>query len=52
MVFAVVFRRFEMELYDTNWERDIKVVRDCLIGEQSSRSTGVKIKFKGFVNAE
>lgn len=44
LVVATVFRRFDMELYDTIRERDIDVVRDCFIGEVSPESRGVWVK--------
>jgi hypothetical protein len=41
---ACLFRRFDLELYDTTRERDIEIVRDCFIGEVSPRSKGVRVK--------
>lgn len=44
IVIASVFRRFDMELYDTVRERDVDAVRDCFIGETSPESRGVRVK--------
>jgi cytochrome P450 len=44
MTLAAVFRRFELELVDTTYERDVKIVRDCFIGEVDPKTTGVKIR--------
>lgn len=42
---AYVFRRFDLELYETTRERDIDHVRDCFIGEVSPSSKGVRVRF-------
>jgi hypothetical protein len=44
IVIACLFRRFDLELYDTIRERDIDIVRDCFIGEPSPQSKGVRVK--------
>jgi cytochrome P450 len=44
MTLATVFRRFEIELVDTIYERDVKIIRDCFIGEVSHDTKGVKIR--------
>jgi cytochrome P450 len=44
MTLAGVFRRFELELVDTIYERDVKIVRDCFIGEVDPKTKGVKIR--------
>ncbi len=44
MTLAAVFRRFELDLVDTSYERDVKIVRDCFIGEVDPRTEGVKIR--------
>lgn len=46
IIIACLFRRFDLELYDTIRERDIDVVRDCFIGEVAPNSVGVRIKAK------
>jgi hypothetical protein len=43
IVIACLFRRFDLELYDTIRERDIDIVRDCFIGEPSPQSKGVRV---------
>jgi len=44
---AVLVRRFDFELVDTTYERDVKVVRDCFLTEASPGSRGVKVKVVG-----
>ncbi len=44
MALAMIIRRFDLELYDTDYERDIKVVRDCFLGEAKPGSQGVKVR--------
>ena len=40
---AAVFRRFELETFETDRQRDVDSSRDCLTGEASSKSKGVRI---------
>ena len=47
IIIACLFRRYELELYDTVRERDIDVVRDCFLGEASLESPGVRVKVVG-----
>ncbi|KAF3058041.1 Trichodiene oxygenase [Daldinia childiae] len=42
---AVMFRRHNFKLHDTNWARDIQIVREDFIGEVSKDSKGVRIKY-------
>lgn len=44
IVIASLFRRFELELYDTVRERDVDSVRDFFIGESSPESHGIRVK--------
>jgi cytochrome P450 len=44
MMLATVFRRFDLQLVDTIHERDVKIVRDCFIGETDPDTRGVNIK--------
>jgi len=44
LTYATLFRRFDLELYDTNEERDIEVVRDGFVGEPVKESPGVRVK--------
>lgn len=41
---ATLFRRFKFQLYDTEFERDVKVVRDNFLGEPCPESKGVRVK--------
>ncbi|KAH8704344.1 putative flavonoid 3-hydroxylase [Phaeosphaeriaceae sp. PMI808] len=44
MTIAAIFRRFDLELVDTLYERDVKIVRDCFIGEVEPDTKGVKVR--------
>ncbi|KAF2096018.1 cytochrome P450 [Rhizodiscina lignyota] len=41
---ANMFRKFDMQLHDTVYERDVKIVRDCNVGFPSLQSKGVRIE--------
>ena len=41
---ACLFRRFDLQLYDTTWERDVDTVRDCFVAERSPMSLGIRVK--------
>ncbi|KAF2655197.1 hypothetical protein K491DRAFT_599229, partial [Lophiostoma macrostomum CBS 122681] len=41
---TAVFRKFGLELFDTDYERDVKIVRDYFIGKLSKKARGVKVK--------
>ena len=43
LTIAAVFRRLELELFQTEFERDVKIVRDCFIGEVSWETRGVRV---------
>lgn len=42
LILGTVFRRFDLELFETTKERDIDIARDCFIGEPSKQSKGVR----------
>lgn len=44
MIVAAVFRQFELELVDTIYERDVKIVRDFFIGETGPDTKGVTVR--------
>ncbi|KAL8885902.1 MAG: hypothetical protein Q9215_006310 [Flavoplaca cf. flavocitrina] len=44
---AAVFRRFDLELYDTERLRDVESTRDCFSGEASKGSRGVRVRVIG-----
>ena len=48
LVLAALFRRFELELYDTTLD-DVKMVRDKFVGNARAGSKGVRIVVKGEV---
>ena len=43
MTLANLFRRMDLDLFDTVYERDVKVVRDCFIGDVSLANKGIRI---------
>ena len=47
LAIAMVFRRFDVQLYDTIKERDVDVHRDCFLGEADPTSLGVRIQVVG-----
>lgn len=47
MLTAVIATRFDFELYETTWERDLNYVRDCFVGAVDASSKGIRIKVVG-----
>lgn len=47
LAFATVFRRFDLELYETIKERDVDYVGDCFLGAHHLDSRGVRIRVIG-----
>ncbi|KAK5629883.1 hypothetical protein RRF57_005598 [Xylaria bambusicola] len=47
MSLATIMCRFDLELFDTNWERDVAYSRDCFLGEASPSSPGIRVKVRG-----
>jgi cytochrome P450 len=43
VILGSMFRRFDLDLYQTTRERDIDVARDCFIGDPSRDSVGVRV---------
>ncbi|KAF2092800.1 cytochrome P450 [Rhizodiscina lignyota] len=41
---AYLFRRFQVELYETIEERDVLTTRDCFIGMTDASSPGIRVK--------
>ncbi|MCJ1244131.1 hypothetical protein MMC30_001329 [Trapelia coarctata] len=39
-----IFRRFDLELYETTWERDIDTWRDCFLGDPHPESLGMRVR--------
>ncbi|MCJ1395080.1 hypothetical protein MMC18_007961 [Xylographa bjoerkii] len=44
LVVAMIFRRFELALYETSREKDLVYTRDCFIGKASVESKGIRVK--------
>ena len=47
LALVVIFRRFDMELYETTKERDVDYVGDGFLGALHPDSVGVRIKVTG-----
>jgi hypothetical protein len=43
---AQVVRRFDFELYETTYERDFKVKRDCFLGMPTAKSNSIRFMVK------
>ena len=41
---AGVIRRLDLELFDTHYERDVKIERDCFVGLPRKESRGVRVQ--------
>ena len=50
LVVATVFRRFELELFETDRQRDVDSSRDCFVGVPSSNSPGIRVLLAQDVN--
>ena len=46
IVLASLFRRFELTLYETTYERDVQVVRDVIAPDVSKESQGIRVLIK------
>ncbi|KAF2024303.1 cytochrome P450 [Setomelanomma holmii] len=44
---AMVWRRLDLEIYDTVEERDVLTTNDCFIGTTDLKSEGIKVKIVG-----
>lgn len=44
MSLAAVLTRFDLELHETDWERDVHYSRDCFLGEPDPKSAGIRVK--------
>lgn len=47
LALLTVFRRFDLELYETTKERDVDYVGDLFLGAHHPESLGVRIKVVG-----
>lgn len=46
LVLSSLFRRFDMELFETSFERDVHMVRDGFVGETVPESPGIRVKVR------
>jgi hypothetical protein len=49
MAISTIFRRYDMELYDTIRERDINIAYDGFLPQPSRGNKGVRVIFKNKV---
>ena len=46
LTLATIFRRYEMELFETVFERDVQLKHDFFLPQPSEESMGVRVVFK------
>jgi hypothetical protein len=46
LTLATIFRRYDMELFDTNFERDVELKHDMFLPQLSDESRGMRFLFK------
>ena len=44
MSLANILCRFDLELYETLWDRDVAYTRDCFLGAPDRESPGIRVK--------
>lgn len=44
---ATLVRRYELELFDTTWERDVNCLREPFLALPSRESKGIRVKIIG-----
>jgi hypothetical protein len=44
MSLATILCRFDLQLFETNRERDVDYTRDCFLGEADPSSPGIRVK--------
>lgn len=44
LTLASIVMKFDFEIYDTTWERDVKIDREWFVGMPSGEAQGVKVK--------
>ncbi|QKX52975.1 uncharacterized protein TRUGW13939_00046 [Talaromyces rugulosus] len=47
LAMAAIFRRFDLQLFDTTFKRDVETVRDCFLTEARLESQGIRVKVVG-----
>jgi cytochrome P450 len=46
LVLGSMFRRFDVDLYETTRERDVDTAQDCFLGEPAQDSPGIRVKLR------
>lgn len=46
---ALLWRRFDLEIYDTTEERDVLTTHDCFLGMTDLKSEGIKARILGVI---
>ena len=44
MSLSTILCRFDLELFETHYERDVDYTRDCFLGEPDPSSPGIRVK--------
>lgn len=44
MSLATILCRFDLQLFETSWERDVSYTRDCFLGGSDRASPGIRLK--------
>jgi hypothetical protein len=47
---ALLWRRLNLDIYDTVEEKDVMTTNDCFIGMTDLKSEGIKVKIIGEIN--
>jgi hypothetical protein len=50
LTLAMIFRRFDLRLYETFRGRDVNIQRDCFIGQPDPESRGIRVQIVDRVN--
>lgn len=47
----MIFRRFNLRLFETYRERDVDIQRDCFLGEPDLKTQGVRVQVVDMLKA-
>ena len=49
IIISSMLQRYDLELHDTEWKRDVELTRDCFIGMPRPGSQGVRVIIHGLL---
>ena len=52
LTLAMIFRRFNLRLFETYRERDVDIQRDCFLGEPDLKTQGVRVQIVEMVKVK